>query len=94
MSTPTITAIEVAFAIPVELTDDQERRLYALVDEIARANAPAGHVHWLSAMGLKPQFSQADARFLGKIADAGAPPTGEPTFDASILSLETYCRER
>jgi hypothetical protein len=88
-----IRAIEVSFGAQVELSEDQERRLYALVDEIARANTPAGCVHWLSGMGHKPLFSQADARFLGKPVDATAPETGEPTFDDSILALETYCRE-
>lgn len=89
-----IRSIEVGFAVPVELTREQERRLAELVSEIARANTPEGHVHWLFGIGARPQFSQADARFLGKPIDTDAPERGEPTFDDSVLSLETSCREK
>lgn len=89
-----ISAIEVAFAIPVELTREQESRLSDLIQEIAKANEPDGHVHWLFGHGHKPQFSQADAHFLGRPVDPTAPETGEPTFDDSVLSFETSCRER
>lgn len=88
-----ISMIEVSFAIPVELTDEQEHRLADLVQEIARANTPAGHVHWLSETGQKAILSQADQRFLGKPIDPNAPATGEPTFDDSVLSFATFCRE-
>lgn len=94
MSAIPLGSIEVAFAVPVVLTRAQEIRLYELVDEIARANAPVGHVHWLSGMGAKPTYPQADARFLGKSAGAAAPEAGEPTFDTSVFYLETFCRER
>lgn len=87
-------AIEVSFAVPVALTDEQQRRLTDLVSEIARANTPEGHVHWLMGIGSKPQLSQSDARFLGKEPDPAAPIDGEPTFDDSVLYFETYCRER
>jgi hypothetical protein len=90
----TIVAIEVPFAVPVEPTREQAQRLAELIDEIARANAPDGCVHWLSGIGSKPNFSQADARFLGKTVDPDAPESGEPTFDDSILCMETYCREK
>lgn len=88
-----ISAIEVSFAIPVEITRDQERRLADLVEEIARANTPVGHAHWLCGQGSKPQYSQADARFLGKSINPDAPHTGEPSFDSSVLYFETYVRE-
>lgn len=88
-----IVAIEVGFAIPVTLSDDQERRLADLVEEIARANQPEGHVHWLCGTGSKPQLSQADSRFMGKPIDHNAPESGEPTFDNSVLCFETFCRE-
>jgi hypothetical protein len=39
--------IEVEFAVEVELTDDQQRRLQELVQEVAKANTPDGMVHWL-----------------------------------------------
>lgn len=89
-----LSAIEVSFAIPVTLTRDQERRLTDLVQEIAKANEPAGHLHWLSGTGHKPNLSQADARFLGRTPDANAPESGEPTWDDTIFHMETYCRER
>lgn len=88
------TAIEISFAIPVELSEQQEHRLYDLISDIARANTPDGHVHWLSSYGSKPQLSQADQRFMGKPVDPSAPQSGEPTFDDSVLYFETYCREQ
>ena len=93
MSDP-ITAIEISFAVPVELTSEQHRRLADLVQEIAKGNTPEGCVHWLFGQGSKPQFSQADALFLGKPIDPSAPESGEPTFDSSVLYFETSCRER
>lgn len=87
--------IEVGFAIPVLMTQDQQRRLYDLIDEITRApyNQPVGHVHWLFGHGSKPVFSRADLRFLGLPDDSAAPDDGEPTFDADVLHFETSCRE-
>ena len=86
--------IEIAFAHPVFFSDDEYDALVEVIDRIARANAPEGHVHWLSGQGAKPRYSQADARLLGKPVDPTAPETGEPTFDRSVLLFETYCRER
>lgn len=89
-----ISAIEVSFAIPVELTREQECRIADLIQEIAKANEPTGEVHWLCGVGNKPQLSQADARFLGKPVNPDTSETGEPLFDSSVLYLETHCRER
>jgi len=86
--------IEIAFAHPVYFSEEEYHTLTKLIDGVARANAPAGHVHWLSGQGSKPRYSQADARFLGKPVDPTAPETGEPTFEHSVLYFETYCRER
>lgn len=89
-----IRTIEVSFAVPVELTSEQYRALAKLVDDVARAHAPEGCVHWLFGQGSKPQWSQADSALLGKPVDPNAPERGEPTFDDSVLYLETSCRER
>lgn len=88
--------IEVEFAIPVFITGDQFLRLAKLIEEIARSpkNTPVDGVHWQSGSGAKPHWSQFDAAFLGKTVDADAPPTGEPTFDDSVLYFETSAREK
>ncbi len=87
--------IEVEFAIPVFITGEQQHRLANLLEEIARApkNTPVNGVHWQSGVGSKPSWSQYDAAFLGKQVDPNAPPTGEPTYDDSILHFETSARE-
>lgn len=86
--------IEIDFAIPVELTREHERFLLGMLDDVCKRNTPAGHVHWVFGHGFKPLWSQQDALFLGKTPDPNAPEAGEPAFDDSILSIETYCRER
>lgn len=91
-----ISRIEVDFAVDTIITQDQQRRLIDLVEEIIREpwNQPDGCVHWLASMGAKPRFSLADQRFLGVEGDPGAPESGEPTFDDEVLHLGSYCRER
>lgn len=90
----TVSRIEIAFMHPVIMSEDEYRTLVELIDKIARANTPEGHVHWLAGQGSKPRLSQADARFLGRPVDPTAPESGEPTFDHSVLYFETHCRER
>lgn len=46
----------------------------------------------VSGYGAKPQWSQADARLLGKAVDPAAPVSGEPTFDDEVLHIETTAR--
>jgi hypothetical protein len=77
--------IEVDFAIPVEMTQSEQRRLVLLLSEIADApwNQPKEGVHWLAGAGSKPNWSKADAAFLGVQADPSAADKGEPTFDDS-----------
>lgn len=87
-----VSSIQVSFAVPVAVPDAWFKRLAELIDEIARASTPDGHVHWLSEYGSKPLLSQADARVLGKPVNPAAPESGEPTFDDSVLVFETYCR--
>lgn len=90
-----IQRIEVAFAIPTYITQEQQRRLADLVEEMARAdhNTPKGHVHWQSGIGSKPLWSRADRRLLGLPDDPDAPDSGEPGWDDGVLHLTTSCRE-
>ena len=85
--------IEVDFALPVALTNEEMRDLCNLVQRIAKRHQPEGWVHWQSGCGDKPMFSQADARFLGKEVNPDAPESGEPTFDSSVFHIETTARE-
>lgn len=89
----TIKKIEIEFAIPVELSDADMRMLCDFAQRLAKAHQPAGWVHWQSGCGSKPNFSKADARFLGKEPEPDAPERGEPTFDDSVFHIETTARE-
>lgn len=86
--------IEVDFAFPVFVTQEQQRSLVKLVADMADSpwNQPKNGVHWLAGIGSKPNWSRMDAVFLGKQADDGAPVSGEPTFDSSVFHLETCAR--
>ena len=86
--------IEVEFAVPVEITSEQEQALIKLIGEIAKANTPSGLVHWVCGVGFKPTFSQQDCEFLGKPVDPNAPESSEPTFDDTIFHIETSAREK
>lgn len=86
--------IEVEFAIPTLVTKDQQRRLLDLLDEIVRSpwNQPEEGVHWVSGVGAKPLWSQADAAFLGKPVGPDAPLSGEPEFQDDVLCVHTTAR--
>ena len=88
-----ITRIEIDFALPVELTAEEVRWINSFVQRIAKRHEPEGWVHWCAEYGSKPQLSQFDAVFLGKVPDPSAPMSGEPTFDDSVLYLATAARE-
>ena len=81
--------IEIEFAVPVELSEEQSERLHVLISDIVRDHQPEGMTHWLFGSGVKPNFSQADSVFLGKPIDPNAPLTGEPTWDEDTLQFET-----
>lgn len=87
-------AIEISFAIPVHVTPEQWRRIREVVQEIVDApcNTPKEGLHWLSTEGVKPQWSQYDARFMGKPVDPNAPLEGEPTYDYSTHVMESSAR--
>lgn len=50
----TIMRIEIDFAIPVVLSNDDQRGLASIVQRIAKANEKPGRVHWLFGSGSKP----------------------------------------
>lgn len=86
-----ISRIEVEFAAPVELTEDERHQLHALITAVVRRHQPACRVHWLSGYGSKPVLRcRADQALLGKPIDPSLPvgPV-EPTFDDSVLYFET-----
>lgn len=85
--------IEIEFALPVTLTDDEMRQFCDMVQKIAKRHQPEGWVHWQSGCGQKPILSQADCRFLGKPVDPNAPERGEPEFDDTVFHIETTARE-
>lgn len=71
-------AMAFSFAIPIYLTQEQQRRLHLLLDEVVRApwNQPVSGVHWLAGWGAKPQWREPE----------------EPTFDDTVLTGETCAR--
>ena len=89
-----ISKIEVNFAVPVELTEDEQRGIFRIVQGACKRTETAELVHWAAGVGSKPMFSQTDAMFLNVKADKDAPFDGEPTFDDSIFCIDTCSRER
>ncbi len=88
--------LEVDFELPVFMTQEQQRQLIALLEEIVRSplNQPVGGVHWVAGIGSKPTFSAVDCAFLGKTVSEDAPADGEePTFDDEVFYVETCARE-
>jgi hypothetical protein len=89
-----IRSIEIEFALPVRLTDDETRWLERFTQVVAKRNEPAGWVHWASGFGSKPHFNAFDCGFLGKPFDPEGPAAGEePTFDTEVFYIETSARE-
>ena len=86
--------IEIAFALPCYITQEQQHALWKIAREIVESpvNQASGFVHWLSTTGCKTNWSKVDAALLGKKADANAPDAGEPTYDESIFVLESSFR--
>lgn len=88
-----IRKIEIEFAIPVELTDEEHHHLNFLANHICKRSCPEGWAFWPAGQGSKPTFSQADAAFLGKTVDPSAPLTGEPAWDDSVYHIDCHARE-
>jgi len=89
-----IRKVEIDFALPVELTDDEMHQLCEIANNAARRTETPEIVHWQAGCGSKPSFSRADCCFLGKEPDEDAPDSGEPTWDDEIFYIETFSRER
>lgn len=79
--------IEMEFAIPVYVTQEQQRLLHELFNGILQnpANVPLDGVHWQNAHGPKPIWSQKDMELLAKSATTGAQVSGPPTWDENTL---------
>ena len=86
--------IEISFPVEVDIPMEWELRLSEMVEELCKAyeKERPGRTMWLAGGGCKPQWSKADAAFLGKATTTDAPDHGEPTFDDSTLYFE--CSER
>ena len=89
-----IRKIEIQFAIPVDVTDEEMQLLDRITQTIAKRNQPEGFVHWCAECGSKPNWSKADGRAFGLEVADDAPESGEPTFDDEVLFFATCCRER
>lgn len=87
-----INKIEISFELPVELTDSDMRILDKLCGRICDRSCPPGWAFWPAGCGSKPNFSQADQRFLGKEVDQNAPESGEPTWDDSVYAIDCAAR--
>lgn len=89
-----VQSIEIHFAIPVFIPQDAQRELHDLISAIVKLkrNQLVDYAHWVSGYGSKPNWSQADQRFLGLPVDQDAPAAGEPSFDDSVFHIETTCR--
>ena len=92
-----VRSIEIQFAIPVFIPQEAQRELHDLVGAIVKLKRNQVHdcFHWVSSYGSKPNWNcQADQALLGLPIDPTLPrgPV-EPTFDASVFSIETAFRE-
>jgi hypothetical protein len=90
-------SIELNFAIPVTMTQEYQRRLMDLMQEMVSEpyNQPKDGVHWVGFVGNKLTFSDVDSAVLGKprSEDPDRPKNGEePTGDDSVFVAETSAR--
>lgn len=71
-----------------------DRLLMDLVDMACKTyeHANPTRVMWPAGVGSRPNWSAADAAFLGHAPTPGAPESGEPTFDDSVFQIS--CSER
>jgi len=93
-----VSTVEMCFAIPVFVTQDQQRRLHELMDEIVRApcNQPVGGVHWPSFVGGRMRWSARDKAVFGDSlpgeVDPSLKPGEEPESDDDVLCMATTAR--
>lgn len=74
----TIRRIEVNFAVPTPITDDQMRAIHEIVGDMCDATETAEMVHWPAGAGSKPLWRE---------------PL-EPEWDDSVYCITTCARER
>lgn len=90
-------SIELNFAIPITMTQDQQRRLLDLMSEIVSEpyNQPRDGVHWVGFVGSRLTYSNVDAALLGKPCsiDLDRPADGEePTSEDDVFVAESSAR--
>lgn len=73
-----VSRIEVTFAVPVELTEEEQRSIVAVARRAARRSETPEIVHWPAGIGCKPIWNEPQ----------------EPTFDDSVFCVECFARER
>jgi hypothetical protein len=88
-----ITKIEIEFELPIELSDEEMQWLDKFCGRICKRECPDGWAFWSAGFGSRPNFSQADQRFLGKEVDPNAPAAGEPTWDDTVYHIDCAARE-
>jgi hypothetical protein len=92
-----ISRIEIYFAVPVQMTEEENRRLGELLDELVRRpeNTPEGAVHWLSFQGRKMVVSEADAAMLQSpavVVDSSIRNGEEPRSQDDVVVYESSVR--
>ena len=90
-----IRRVEINFGAAVNLPDGWERALDGLVDMVCQQYKRENPTRtmWPDGHGCKPQWSKADAAFLGKTASPTAPDSGEPTWDDSVYCIDVTEQE-
>lgn len=91
LSDAVLLEVELPVGMDDEFRDDLHKALARMCSRYEDTNP--GRVMWVSGYGQKPNFSQADARFLGRSADSDAPETGEPTYNPAVYLVELVERE-
>lgn len=89
-----ISKIEVQFARPVDITDGEMQRINQIASDAARRTETPEFVHWAAGCGCKPNWPRTDCKIFGYEPTKDSPDSGEPTFDDSVLYIETATRER
>ncbi len=87
--------IEISFPETVEVPEWIMYELSMMADRICKVYEGQNPTRkmWPASEGSKPQWSKADAAFLGVSAGLDAPNSGEPKFDDSIYQIGCYERE-
>ncbi len=97
-------SIEIHFAMPVTMSQEQQARIAQVFTELVQAdyNQPEVGAHWISFVGGRMNYSAVDRAFLagsslglGSSSNAAPPPDGaEPECDDSAFVMETAVHDR